>query len=81
MLNEYAGKHHNQIVTDFERALSTLVNVPHAVAVNSGTAAIHLALLAMGIGKGDVVIAPTFTYVATINPIMYVGATPVLSRL
>lgn len=78
VLNEYAGKHHNQIVTDFERALSTLVNVPHAVAVNSGTAAIHLALLAMGIGKGDVVIAPTFTYVATINPIMYVGATPVL---
>ncbi len=78
VLTQYEGKHHNQIVTDFEGSLSELTSIPHVIAVNSGTSAIHLALLALGIGKGDVVVAPTFTYVATINPIMYVGATPVL---
>jgi len=66
------------MVTDFENAIANLTGMPHAVAVNSGTAAIHLALLSLGIGKGDVVLAPTFTYIATINPILYVGAQPVL---
>ena len=78
VLKSYEGVHHNQIITDFENELATLTGMPHVVATNSGTAAIHLALLALGIGPGDVVIAPTFTYVATINPILYVGATPVL---
>jgi dTDP-4-amino-4,6-dideoxygalactose transaminase len=78
VLNEYETDHHNQIVVDFERSISTLTKVPHVVAVNSGTAAIHLSLLTLGVGSGDVVIAPTFTYIATINPILYVGATPVL---
>lgn len=78
VLSSYEGVHHNQMVTDFENAIANLTSMPHAVAVNSGTAAIHLALLSLGIGAGDVVIAPTFTYVATINPILYVGAQPVL---
>ena len=78
VLSSYEGVHHNQMVTDFENAMARLTGMPHAVAVNSGTAAIHLALLSLGIGAGDVVIAPTFTYVATINPILYVGAQPVL---
>jgi len=78
VLKSYEGLHHNQIVTDFENAIADLTGMPHAVAVSSGTAAIHLALLSLGIGKGDVVLAPTFTYVATINPILYAGAQPVL---
>lgn len=78
VLKSYEGVHHNQIVNDFESAIANLTGIPHAVAVNSGTAAIHLALLSLGIGKGDVVLAPTFTYVATINPIIYVGAMPIL---
>lgn len=77
VLRSYEGVQHNQIITDFENELATLT-ASHVVATNSGTAAIHLALLSLGIGPGDVVIAPTFTYVATINPILYVGATPVL---
>ncbi|MBL7875976.1 MAG: DegT/DnrJ/EryC1/StrS aminotransferase family protein, partial [Cyclobacteriaceae bacterium] len=78
VLKSYEGVHHNQIVTDFENELAKLTGQANVVAVNSGTAAIHLALLALGIGPGDVVIAPTFTYVATINPVLYVGAKPVL---
>ncbi|MDZ7648823.1 MAG: DegT/DnrJ/EryC1/StrS family aminotransferase [Cytophagales bacterium] len=78
VLRTYEGVHHNQIITDFENELAKVTGSPHVVAVNSGTAAIHLSLLSLGIGKGDVVLAPTFTYVATINPILYVGATPVL---
>jgi pyridoxal phosphate-dependent aminotransferase EpsN len=77
VLRSYEGVQHNQIITDFENELATLT-ASHVVATNSGTAAIHLALLSLGIGPGDIVIAPTFTYVATINPILYVGATPVL---
>jgi pyridoxal phosphate-dependent aminotransferase EpsN len=77
VLRSHEGVNHNQIITDFENELGALTS-SQVVAVNSGTAAIHLALLSLGIGPGDVVIAPTFTYVATINPILYVGATPVL---
>jgi dTDP-4-amino-4,6-dideoxygalactose transaminase len=77
VLNKYEGEHHNRIVLDFEQAFKTVVGADHAVALNSGTSAIHLALKVLGIGPGDCVVAPTFTYVATINPILYVGATPI----
>ncbi len=78
ILNRYEGVHHNQIITDLEAAISSVTGSPYAVALNSGTSAIHLALKVLGVGPGDYVIAPTFTYVATINPIMYLGAIPVL---
>lgn len=78
VLNRYEGIHHNQIVTDFELAISKVTGSTHAVALNSGTAAIHLALKVLGIGVGDYVLAPSFTYIATINPILYLGAHPVL---
>jgi len=61
----------------FERAVADRVGVPHAVAVNSGTAALHLALLGIGAGPGDVVIVPTLTFVASANAVVYTGATPV----
>jgi dTDP-4-amino-4,6-dideoxygalactose transaminase len=62
----------------FEQALAEYVRTPNAVTVSSGTAALHLACLAAGIGKGDEVIVPAFTFVASAAAARYVGATPVL---
>jgi dTDP-4-amino-4,6-dideoxygalactose transaminase len=77
VLKSYKGLDHNQIVTDFEKlASSRLLNRP-VVALSSGTAALHLALAALNIGPGDYVVVPTFSYVASVNPILYAGATPV----
>jgi dTDP-4-amino-4,6-dideoxygalactose transaminase len=64
-------------ITGFEADLCTYTGVGHAVALNSGTAAIHLGLLLLGVGPGDEVLCPSFTFVATANPILYCGATPV----
>ena len=61
----------------FERAFAEFCDMPHAVAVSSGTAALHLALLAAGIGPGDEVLVPAFTFVAGAAAIRYCGATPV----
>jgi dTDP-4-amino-4,6-dideoxygalactose transaminase len=62
----------------FEQALARYVDTPHALTVSSGTAALHLACLAAGIGPGDEVIVPALTFVASANAARYVGATPVL---
>lgn len=62
----------------FEDAFAGFCNVDHAVATCNGTAALHLALVALGVGPGDEVLVPTVTYVATANAIRYCGATPVL---
>ncbi|HUY78406.1 MAG TPA: DegT/DnrJ/EryC1/StrS family aminotransferase [Ktedonobacterales bacterium] len=64
-------------VADFERAVAERVGVAHAVAVSSGTAALHLALLSAGLRPGDEVIVPSFGDIATVNAIFYVGARPV----
>lgn len=61
----------------FEAELAAQCGRSHAVALSSGTAAIHLALLALGVGPGDEVIVPTLTFAATANPVAYVGARPV----
>jgi perosamine synthetase len=66
-----------RFVDEFELKFGAYVGVPHAASVCNGTVALHLALLAMGIGPGDEVIVPTFTYIASVNAIAYVGATPV----
>lgn len=65
-------------VEAFEREFCDKVGCAHAVAVSSGTAAIHLALLVAGIRRGDEVAVSTFTFAASVNPIVYVGARPVL---
>ncbi len=65
-------------VEAFERALGSAVGTAHAVAVSSGTAAIHLALLALGIGPGHEVIVPAFTFPATANAVELCGARAVL---
>jgi dTDP-4-amino-4,6-dideoxygalactose transaminase len=62
----------------FEQALAHYVGSPHAVTVSSGTAALHLSCLAAGIGPGDEVIVPGFTFVASASAARYVGAEPVL---
>lgn len=67
-----------QALEEFEQLVAVKTGVPYAVAVSSGTAAIHLALKLAGVKRGDWVLAPTFTYVATINPIRYLGAEPIL---
>ena len=64
-------------VDAFEREFAEVVGAPHAVAVSSGTAALHLALILAGVGPGDEVLVSTLTFVASVNPIVYVGATPV----
>lgn len=65
-------------VDAFEESLAKYCGVKHAAALSSGTAAIHLALIILGVDKGDEVIASSFTFSATVNPIVYQGATPVL---
>jgi dTDP-4-amino-4,6-dideoxygalactose transaminase len=64
-------------VDAFEQELSELCGVPHALALSSGTAALHLALLVLGIGAGDEVACSSFTFAASANPIEYTGARPV----
>jgi len=65
-------------VNAFEDCLAEYCSTKHAVVLSSGTAAIHLALILLGVKRGDEVIASSFTFSATINPIAYLGAQPVL---
>jgi dTDP-4-amino-4,6-dideoxygalactose transaminase len=62
---------------DFERSFAEYVGVRHALAVSSGTAALHLMCMAAGLGPEDEVLVPSMTFVATANAIRYTGATPV----
>jgi len=64
-------------VDAFEREFCATVGASHAVALSSGTAALHLALLLQGVGPGDDVLVSTFTFAASVNPIVYLGARPV----
>ncbi|MCB9236630.1 MAG: DegT/DnrJ/EryC1/StrS family aminotransferase [Cyclobacteriaceae bacterium] len=67
------GPHINQ----FELELQQYLGVPHCVVLTSGTAAIHLALIILGVGRGDEVACSSFTFAGSCNPIVYQGATPV----
>lgn len=66
-------------VARFEEEFAARVGARHAVAVSSCTTALHLALVACGIGPGDEVIVPSFSFIATANAVRYVGATPVFA--
>jgi perosamine synthetase len=66
-----------RFVTEFENKFAEYTGVKYATTVSNGTVAIHLALLVLGIGPGDEVIVPSFTYIASVNAIVYTGATPV----
>jgi dTDP-4-amino-4,6-dideoxygalactose transaminase len=65
-------------VAEFEALLARACGVEHALVVSSGTAALHLAVLALGIGRGDEVLVPAYTFPATANVVAQAGATPVL---
>ncbi|MHA8057423.1 DegT/DnrJ/EryC1/StrS family aminotransferase [Aquirufa nivalisilvae] len=64
-------------VERFEKDFSEYIQVPYSTTVSNGTVALHLALLALGVGQGDEVIVPTLTYIASVNAIAMVGAIPV----
>ncbi len=66
-------------VAEFEQAFGRYINSPHTIAVNSCTAALHLALVAMGIGPGDEVIVPSLTFASTANVVIHAGGTPVFA--
>jgi perosamine synthetase len=68
-------------VKGFEDEFSALVDGRHCVAVNSGTSALHMSLLALGLGVGDEVIVPSFSFAATGNAVKLVGATPVFADI
>ena len=66
-------------VAEFERSFAGRVGAEHGVALSSCTAALHLALIAGGIGPGDEVVVPSFSFIATANAVRYVGADPVFA--
>jgi perosamine synthetase len=66
-----------RFISEFEREFSKRTNNAHATGVSNGTVALHLAVVALGIGPDDEVIVPTLTYIASVNAIVYAGATPV----
>lgn len=68
-------------VAEFEKLFSTFFSIPYAVAVNSGTSALHLALLALGARKGREVIIPSYACVALLNAVLYTGAKPVFADM
>jgi len=68
-------------VRRFEEAVAARAGVSHALAVNSGTSALYLALTGLGVGPGDEVIVPGFTYVATMSAVVYARARPVLAEI
>lgn len=68
---------HGDTTEEFERRIAHFLKVPDAVAVASGTAALHVALVATGVGPGDEVVVPSMTFCATVQAILSVGATPV----
>jgi perosamine synthetase len=68
-------------IIEFERAMADYIGTRHAVAVNSGTAALHLIVKALAIGAGDEVLVPSFTFAASVNAFLYEGATPVFVEI
>jgi len=67
-----------EFIEQFESEFARYTGIGHATGVCNGTVALHLALAALGIGPGDEVIVPTLTYIASVNTIVQIGATPVL---
>ena len=74
---DQANKYHDR----FEKAFAEYIGVRYAVALPSCTSAIHLSLVALGVGSGDEVIVPDVTWIASAAPIQYVGATPVFADI
>jgi 8-amino-3,8-dideoxy-alpha-D-manno-octulosonate transaminase len=80
-LFRYYGPNLLKKVESFERGLCELTGAKHAVALSSGTAALRAGLAALGVGCGDEVIVPCFTFIATVNAVVSVGAVPVFAEI
>ena len=68
-------------IEEFENLIKNYVGVEYCVALNSGTSALHATLLAYDLGKNDEVIVPSFTFISTVNSVLFVGATPIFSDI
>jgi perosamine synthetase len=66
-----------RFINEFESKFADFVGVNYAASVSNGTVALHLAMIALGIGPGDEAIVPSLTYISSVNAIVYVGATPI----
>jgi 8-amino-3,8-dideoxy-alpha-D-manno-octulosonate transaminase len=80
-LFRYKGVQSAGTVADFERAACTALGCRYAVAVANGTAALRCALAALGVGCGDEVVVPAFTFIATVNAVVAAGAVPVFAEV
>ncbi len=80
-LFRYYGPNLLEKVSQFERALAEFTGADYAVATSSGTAALRCALAALGVGCGDEVIVPAFTFIATVNAVVVAGAVPVFAEV
>ena len=80
-LFRYQGDHATGTVAAFERAACEALGATYAVAVANGTAALRCALAALGVGPGDEVIVPAFTFIATVNAVVAAGAVPVFAEV
>jgi 8-amino-3,8-dideoxy-alpha-D-manno-octulosonate transaminase len=80
-LFRYYGPDLGHCVDGFEQALGARLGVAHAVATSSGTAALRCALAALGVGCGDEVVVPAFTFIATVNAVVSAGAVPVFAEV
>lgn len=80
-LNRYYGPAHQNMVGQFEQEAAAKLGVRHALAVHSGSSALHLAMRALGIGLGDEILLPASTFVATALAVLNVGATPVFVEI
>ena len=78
---EYGYFGHTARVIEFENQIARYLNADHVVAVSSGSAALHLAIDALGIGPGDEVIVPSLTFVGSFQAIRATGATPVACEI
>lgn len=81
LLSKNLSSTHGQDVELFEYRLAKYVGSSNAIAVNSGTAALHTALLALGVGQGDEVIVPAWTFISTVSAVLMCGATPVFADI
>ena len=68
----------SKTVSTFEKKISNFCNTKHSIALNSGTSAIHLGLKILGVNNTTEVIVPSLTFIATVNPILYLGAKPII---
>src|SRR5207248_5328805 len=80
-LFRYYGPHLLKKVEAFEARLIEMFGVPHAVGLSSGTAALRAGLAALGVGCGDEVIVPSFTFIATVNAVIAAGAVPIFCEV